>query len=91
LFDLYLFLAYDYTWKKVYTNARVVLTVINNKIVESIKNKEMDRKDFLKYSGLAVLSVVGLKAVANLLTKQDNQKLSKNESSRGFGGGKYGA
>jgi hypothetical protein len=64
--------------------------VIINKIVESIKCKEMDRKDFLKYSGLVLLSVVGLRAVANLLNKDENQKISKNESSRGFGGGKYG-
>ena len=64
--------------------------MIINKIVESIKCKEMDRKDFLKYSGLVLLSVVGLRAVANLLNKDENQKISKNESSRGFGGGKYG-
>jgi hypothetical protein len=64
--------------------------VINNKIVESIKDKKMDRKDFLKYSGLILLSVVGLRSVANLLTKTDNQTISKNESSRGFGGGRYG-
>jgi hypothetical protein len=64
--------------------------VINKDIVKSISGKEMDRKDFLKYSGLVLLSVVGLKAVVNLLDKTDSRKISKNESSRGFGGGRYG-
>jgi hypothetical protein len=65
--------------------------VINNKIVESIKCKEMDRKDFLKYSGLTLLSVVGLKAVINILLSSDNQNKLKGQSSLGSGRGKYGA
>lgn len=65
--------------------------MINNKIVESIKSKEMDRKDFLKYSGLALLSVIGLKTVVNLLSTPEGRKKLADQSSRGFGGGKYGA
>jgi hypothetical protein len=66
--------------------------VINKDIIQTIRDKEMDRKDFLKYSGLALLSVVGLKTIATLLTQPEPKKLSEsqNKSSRGFGGGKYG-
>jgi len=48
----------------------------------------MDRKEFLKYCGLILLSLVGFRTVANLLNQQDNFDISKNNN--GFGGGKYG-
>ena len=67
--------------------------MIKKNILQAIREKEMDRKDFLKYSGLAIASVVGFKAVVTLFT-QDNQKLlankSQKEATRGFGSGKYG-
>lgn len=50
----------------------------------------MDRKDFLKYSGLVLLSVVGFKGIAGLLTHPEKHLGRSNESGRGFGGGKYG-
>jgi hypothetical protein len=67
--------------------------VINKNILQTIGDKEMDRKDFLKYSGLVLLGLVGLKTVASLLNQPEN-KLTVIESSknvgRGFGSGKYG-
>lgn len=54
----------------------------------------MDRKDFLKYSGLLLLGVVGFKGVASLLSQLDKTPLvadKSNQTSRGFGSGKYGA
>jgi len=55
----------------------------------------MDRKEFLQYSGLLLLGLVGLKTIASLLTKIDEPKLTgaeqHNQASRGFGSGKYGA
>jgi len=55
----------------------------------------MDRKDFLKYSGLALVAVAGFKSVVTFLTQSDNRKVtvieSRKESTRGFGSGKYGA
>jgi len=55
----------------------------------------MDRKQFLQYSGLALLGLVGLKTVVSLLAKTDDHKLTitelPKEASRGFGSGKYGA
>ena len=67
--------------------------MIDKDIIQTIRDKEMDRKDFLKYSGLALLSVVGLKSVAALLNQSEANKIalqSKNQPSRGFGSGKYG-
>ncbi len=57
----------------------------------------MDRKDFLKYSGLALAAVVGLKTVVSIFTEPDaiiNKETTIVEkietSTRGFGGGRYG-
>lgn len=68
--------------------------MINKQIIQSIKDKEMDRKDFLKYSGLILLSLVGVRTVVSLLTNHDINKSinsSSKQSTRGFGSGKYGA
>lgn len=69
--------------------------IIDKNIIKTIRDQEMDRKDFLKYSGLVLLGLVGLKTVASLLNQPDNYKLTANQSSeqatRGFGSGKYGA
>lgn len=66
----------------------------NKNIIQTIRNQEMDRKDFLKYSGLVLLGLVGLKTVASLLNQSDSPKLINTESTKqathGFGGGKYG-
>ena len=63
------------------------------KLIQTISEKEMDRKEFLKYSGYALLSLVGLKGLVNLIIPSTNTQIkSKNETvSRGFGSGKYGA
>jgi hypothetical protein len=68
--------------------------VAKKNIFQTIKNKEMDRKDFLKYSGLTLAAVVGLKGVISILSSDDASKIvsnSQTESSKGFGSGKYGA
>lgn len=66
--------------------------MIDKDIIKTISDKEMDRKDFLKYSGLALLSVVGLKTIATLITQTESKKLAESQSKtgRGFGGGRYG-
>lgn len=53
----------------------------------------MDRKDFLKYSGLILAGVVGLKGILSLVSQDDTPpvNLQAQQSSRGFGSGKYGA
>jgi hypothetical protein len=69
--------------------------VIKKNILQAMGDKEMDRKDFLKYSGLIVLGLVGFKTIANLFTDLGEKKNisvePKKEVSRGFGGGKYGS
>ena len=61
-------------------------------IIQTISEKEMDRKEFLKYSGLVLLSLVGFKSVVSLLTKIDNGQIADDKhTGRGFGSGKYGA
>ena len=51
----------------------------------------MDRKDFLKYSGLLLLSVVGLQGVLAVISKIDKPAATtQSNTGRGFGSGKYG-
>jgi hypothetical protein len=69
--------------------------VINKNTIKTISEKEMDRKDFLKYSGLVFASVVGLRTIVTLLTQPEFPKTTvietqHHESARGFGGGRYG-
>lgn len=67
--------------------------MISNKSIQSIRDKEMDRKEFLRYSGLTLLGIFGLFNLLNLLGSDIVKKtnLTKDSSSRGFGGGRYGA
>jgi hypothetical protein len=69
--------------------------VISKNIIKTIGDKEMDRKDFLKYSGVVMLSLVGLKAIISILSQSDDHKTSvinsQQRATHGFGGGKYGA
>lgn len=53
----------------------------------------MDRKDFLKYSGVVLIGLVGLKSIVALISQADKTPVVvvKSEQSRGYGGGKYGA
>lgn len=70
--------------------------LIDKQTLKIISDKEMDRKDFLKYTGVVLLSVVGFKAITNILLQVDDEPPYSNTSSTsksgyGFGGGKYGA
>jgi len=68
--------------------------VTKKNIIQTIKEKEMDRKDFLKYSGVVLIGIVGLKGIISMLTVPPEHSsvgiVEKNES-RGFGSGKYGS
>jgi len=68
--------------------------VINIETIKKIGDKQMDRKDFLKFSGLALVAVVGFKPIVNFLTQPEKKVTiieTHHEATRGFGGGKYGA
>jgi hypothetical protein len=66
---------------------------VNDKnILQNIRDKEMDRKDFLKYSGVVLLGVVGLKGILTLLAPSEKPVASTvDQQKRGFGAGRYGA
>lgn len=64
--------------------------MIKNKIIQTISEKEMDRKEFLKYSGLLLLSLVGLKSFINFIAPDKTGYIADSDNSRGYGGGKYG-
>lgn len=61
-------------------------------IIQTIRDKEMDRKDFLKYSGLVVLGLAGFKTITNLLLQPEVKSPieTREQAGRGFGSGKYG-
>ena len=68
--------------------------MISKGTIQAIKDKEMDRKGFLKYTGLLVLSLVGLKTVISLLSQPDNNKIITSKRGRdiasGYGNSGYG-
>lgn len=84
-------MAYDYY--RLNNNQGRARGMINKKIFQDICSKEMDRKDFLKYFGLSLLTLVGFRTFATLLS-QSNQKIAsvdnQKQVSNGFGSGKYG-
>ena len=67
--------------------------MISKKIIQTIGSKEMDRKEFLKFSGVALLGLVGFKSVVNLLLSDEPKAniISSDSANHGFGSGKYGA
>jgi len=69
--------------------------VSKGSIVQTIREKEMDRRDFLKYVGIILLGVIGLRGLISLLSNSNDNpinKLSNNsEKGHGFGSGRYGA
>lgn len=58
-------------------------------IFRDIGEKKMDRKEFLKFSGLLLVGLIGFKGIIELLsgnTAPDKDKTAV----RGYGSGKYG-
>lgn len=67
--------------------------IIDTQALKKLTDKEMDRKDFLKYSGVVLLGVVGLKGVLSLLSQVDKPiatDVKAQKATHGFGSGKYG-
>lgn len=66
--------------------------VINSDVIQTLRDREMDRKEFLKYSGLALLSLFGFRFIASLLSTSDTKTAPtvSSSNSHGFGSGKYG-
>jgi len=53
----------------------------------SLLQKEMDRKDFLKHVGIAVVALTGVSAALRLLADQPTQHMRQ---SAGYGSAVYG-
>lgn len=53
----------------------------------------MDRKEFLRYSGLILIGFFGILSLLNLLGGDITKKtgIVRDSSKNGFGGGRYGA
>ena len=65
---------------------------MNKNLVQKIGEQEMDRKAFLKYTGLLLASVVGLRGIISLLTTNEPIQpiVDNKQTAKGFGSGKYG-
>jgi hypothetical protein len=63
---------------------------MSNKIIARLLNKEMDRKDFLKYGGSVLLAVIGVSGLINALLKPDGESLKGSRGGSGYGGDVYG-
>jgi hypothetical protein len=59
---------------------------MNNQIAR-LMSKEMDRKDFLKYSGGVLLAVIGVSGLLNTLLRLGGDR---GDSRGGYGGRSYG-
>jgi hypothetical protein len=65
--------------------------VSNKNIIQTISDKEMDRKDFLRYVGVILLGVVGLKGLATLIASSEKALTNSDKTKgSGFGSGRYG-
>jgi hypothetical protein len=58
--------------------------------VETLLSKEMDRKEFLKYGGLILLSVLGITGILRVLIKDSNSTTIQQPSNHGYGSSRYG-
>ncbi len=60
--------------------------------IAKLMNKEMDRKDFLKYSAGVMLAVVGVTGLLNTLFNLSGspEAAEQSKSSGGYGGSAYG-
>ena len=60
--------------------------MLKNNHIAKLLSKEMDRKDFLKYSGGVLLAVIGVTGLLNTLSKIGNDDNNKG----GYGTSSYG-
>lgn len=60
--------------------------MVKNSQVARLMSKEMDRKDFLKYSGGVLLAVIGVTGLLNTLFRLGGEQGPRG----GYGGSSYG-
>ena len=59
--------------------------MLKNNHIAKLLTKEMDRKDFLKYSGGVLLAVIGVTGLLNTLSK-----VGGDDNKNGYGTSAYG-
>lgn len=65
------------------------------RLLQNLEEKDMDRRDFLRYTGALVLGIVSAKTALGLLipeemTQLPAQSASQEQARRGFGASRYG-
>lgn len=64
------------------------------KLLRDLEDKDMDRRDFLKYAGLFLLGIVGTSSALGWVLPETTQyvpeKTAPHKATRGFGSSKYG-
>ena len=69
--------------------------MINKKVIQAIQNQEMDRKEFLKYSGIVVVGLMGFRGLVSMLSLPDKPEVivrtQEKQATKGFGSGRYGS
>jgi len=59
--------------------------------ISELLAKEMDRKDFLKHVGVAIIALTGVAGVINVLSGQQRlNNLGKSNAPQGYGSSPYG-
>lgn len=66
------------------------------RLLQTLEEKDMDRRDFLRYAGAAVLGIVSAKTALGLIIPEEMTKLPAQQAPQanaggGFGRSKYGA
>lgn len=62
---------------------------MGNKIINQLMNKEMDRKDFLKYGGSILFAIIGISGLVNTLLKLNDESSNRSRTGTGYSGGEY--
>lgn len=57
---------------------------------EELLSKEMDRKDFLKHVGVAMIALTGVSAIAKTLLQQPTAQSTTRQTPMGYGAYSYG-
>jgi len=58
--------------------------------ISELLAKEMDRKDFLKHVGIAVVALTGVAGIISVLSGQRTTSFSQSNISSGYGSMPYG-
>ncbi len=67
---------------------------LDNKYLQKLLDTPMDRKQFLRHLGVAILGIIGINQMISLLLQShpETRKLTESTKTKSkFGGGRYGS